>query len=535
MTRPPSPPPTLSGYTYVRHLGGGGFADVFLYRQDSLDRDVAIKVLLASASSPVERARFKNEGALMAKLSDAHANIVGVYDAAIGADGRPYLVMQYCPNPDMAHRCRTGSFTVAEVLSIGVQLAGAVESAHQQGILHRDIKPANVLTTASGKPALTDFGIAVTAAEAADPEAIGVSIPWSPPELLAAEPVGDARSDVYSLTATLYTLLARRSPLEIDGRRTTTADLLARIMRVPAPSTGRPDTPRSLERVLARGLVKDPAYRIASAEQLARALQDVQREMGAPITDLDFLSPNPEREMADLRPEAADHTRVRPLVINAQQPTVGETRHPTRMRDATRNRVDPHRTDAPDGTVMRGRPQVDAYSYLDPAPPTPPQSADTVVPPRTAPAPTAPVRRKGLRPIPLIVGAAGVAGAALLTWIVLSGGTGIPTPDQPVTSTAAATNLAIDPAGAEAIVPAPTGLTGAVTPDGVVFTWSNPAPRDGDSYSWTRTDAGAGATANQVPAPPVTVAGVARACIAVLLVRDEGQASAHPADECAGG
>jgi serine/threonine protein kinase len=535
MTRPPAPPPQLPGYTYLRRLGGGGFADVFLYRQDSLDREVAIKVLLASASSPAERARFKNEGALMAKLSDAHANIVGVYDAAIGADGRPYLVMQYCPNPDMAHRCRTGSFTVAEVLSIGVQLAGAVESAHQQGILHRDIKPANVLTTASGKPALTDFGIAVTAADAADPDAVGVSIPWSPPELLAADPVGDVRSDVYSLTATLYTLLARRSPLEIDGRRTTTADLLARIMRVPAPLTGRPDTPQSLERVLARGLVKDPASRIASAEQLARALQDVQREMGVPITDLDFLSPNPERELADLRPEAADHTRVRPLVINAQGPATGQTRDSTRMRDVAQNRADPGKFDLPDGTVLRGRPVANAYSYLDPVPPTTPQAADTVVPPRPVPAPVAPTRRRGLRPLPLIVGVAVLAGAGVLTWIVVSGGTGIPAPDGTSTSSAAATNLAIDPTEAEAVVPAPADLAGTVTSDGVVFTCSNPAPRDGDSYSWTRTDAGAAATANPVSAPPITVSGASQACIEVLVVRDVGRASAHPAQACAGG
>lgn len=530
MTRPPGPSPHLPSYTYLRHLGGGGFADVFLYRQDSLDREVAIKVLLASASSPAERARFKNEGALMAKLSDAHANIVGVYDAAIGADGRPYLVMQYCPNPDMARRCRTGSFTVPEVLAIGVQLAGAVESAHQQGILHRDIKPANVLTTAGGKPALTDFGIAVTAADAADPDAVGVSIPWSPPELLAADPVGDVRSDVYSLSATLYTLLARRSPMEVDGRRTTTADLLARIMRVPAPPTGRPDTPQSLERVLSRGLVKNPAYRIASAEQLARALQDVQREIGVPITELDFLSPNPERELADLRPEAADHTRVRPLVIHAQRPVAGDTGDSTRLRDATRNRPE-----VPDGTIMRGRPDAGAYAYLDPRPPAPPEAADTVVPPRPLPAEPTPAARKGLRPIPLVVGAAGLAAVGVLTWIVVSGGTDVPPPDAATTTSAAVTNLAIDPTGAEAVVPAPTDLAGTVTPDGVVFTWTNPAPQDGDGFTWSRTDAGADDSAHQVAAPPVTVTGVPQACIEVLLVRENGQATKHPAQACAGG
>ena len=117
MARPPAPAPELPGYTLIRHIGGGGFADVFLYRQESLDREVAIKVLLASDSSPAARARFENEGAVMARLSEEHRNIVPVYDAAICADGRPYLIMQYCPKPDLARRYKTGPFAVAEVLS----------------------------------------------------------------------------------------------------------------------------------------------------------------------------------------------------------------------------------------------------------------------------------------------------------------------------------------------------------------------------------------------------------------------------------
>lgn len=529
MSRPPSPAPRLEGYTYVRHLGGGGFADVFLYRQDSLDREVAIKVLLGSASSPADRARFKNEGALMAKLSDAHANIVRVYDAAIGADGRPYLVMQYCPHPDMAQRCRTGSFTVPEVLTIGVQLAGAVESAHQQGILHRDIKPANVLTTAAGRPALTDFGIAVTAADATDPDQIGLSIPWSPPELLAAEPVGDERSDVYSLVATLYTLLAGRSPLEVEGRKTPTAELITRIIRIPAPPTGRSDTPQSLERVLSRGLVKDPSYRTRSAEQLARALQEVQREIGLPITELDFLSPNPERQLAELGRDEADHTRVRPLVIDAQRPVPESTGDSTRLRGGT-----VLRGAVADGTVLRGRPARNAYAYLDAHQPELPPAADTVVPPRpahTSPAPTE-VRRS--RILPVAVGACALAGAGGLIWIVTAGGTDIPSPVPVTTPATATTNLAIDPTAPEAVVPAPADLAGSVTPAGVSFTWTNPAPQSGDSFSWTRTDGGDG-TAGQITSPAVIVPDATTACVEVVLVRENGQSSAHPAQACVGG
>ena len=125
VSRLPSRPPELAGYTLIRHLGGGGFADVFLYRQKNLDRDVAVKVLLAADSSADTRRRFEAEGQVMARLSEEHQNIVPVYDAAICSDGRPYLVMQYCPRDDLSKRYKASPLPVAEVLSIGVQLAGA--------------------------------------------------------------------------------------------------------------------------------------------------------------------------------------------------------------------------------------------------------------------------------------------------------------------------------------------------------------------------------------------------------------------------
>jgi len=551
MARPPAPAPELPGYTLIRHIGGGGFADVFLYRQESLDREVAIKVLLASDSSPAARARFENEGAVMARLSEEHRNIVPVYDAAICADGRPYLIMQYCPKPDLARRYKTGPFAVAEVLSTGVQLAGAVESAHRQGILHRDIKPANVLTTRSGRPALTDFGIAVTATAAEDPDAVGVSIPWSPPELLADEPVGDVRSDVYSLAATLYTLLARRSPLEPEGRPTTQADLLSRITRIPAPQTGRPDTPRSLERLLSRGLAKDPGLRYPSAAQLARALQQVQHEIGEPVTDFEFLAADPGVEMAELAPDAADHTRVRPIVIRAQGAGADQD-GVTRMRgaddllpgtdsDGTRSRTGAPGgpaaapdTTAPDTTVPEHtelRRRSSAGSYLDePAHPAPPPG-DTVVPTGPGPAVPASPRRPVLRPVPLAIAGVVLLAAGALTWIVAGGGTGAPTIDQGSTGTATTS----DPALAVVdVVPAPAGVTGSVTPDGVTFGWTNPDPQPGDSYDWQRTRTGQDEPVNRVTDPRVTIPGVQQACIEVVLVRDNGSSSVRPADACVG-
>ncbi|KGM14759.1 hypothetical protein N867_16315, partial [Actinotalea fermentans ATCC 43279 = JCM 9966 = DSM 3133] len=183
------------------------------------------------------------------------------------------------------------------------------------GILHRDIKPANVLVTDFGWPALTDFGIAATTATAA----VGMSIPWSPPELLADDPHGDARSDVYSLAATVYSLLAGRSPFELPGGPNTAADLVSRIERASLPLTGRVDVPSSLEAVLARAMDRDPARRHHSALALARALQQVEAELSLALTPLDLSdeagdAATPDRPApGEPTPGTDQATRLRPI------------------------------------------------------------------------------------------------------------------------------------------------------------------------------------------------------------------------------
>jgi serine/threonine protein kinase len=543
MKRPAAPAPELPGYTLIRLLGGGGFADVYLYRQRNLDREVAVKVLLVADPSPEAAARFKAEGTVMARLSEHHSNIVPVYDAAIAPDGRPYLVMQYCPKPDLAKRYKSESFVISEVLTIGVQLAGAVESAHQQGILHRDIKPANVLTTRSGRPALADFGIAVTTAAADDPDAVGVSIPWSPPELLADEPKGDRRSDVYSLTATLYTLLAGRSPLELPGRSNKQADLLGRVARVVPPPTGHPDAPASLERLLCRGLAKDPDQRYPSAQALADDLQRIQAEIGCPVTPLDLLTENLDAAAAALPDEQRDRTRIRPLVIRAQVSAVDDaagTRSRPPIGPADRRPPSPSEP-AIERTQVRSKPTGGAY--LDaPQTPTTPATAPMATPVMDQSAAAAgpavafgalpsdaaaePVTR---RRWPLLVGAAVLVLGAGLTWLVLSGGTTPPplpvTPAGPPSSTA----LAV-----VEVVPPPADLIGLATPEGLTFSWSNPDPQPGDSYDWRRSDLTEDEPVSRVTDPTVSIPGVQQGCIEVVLVRDNGGSSARPATGCVG-
>ncbi len=289
--RTPSNPPELSGYRYVRPLGTGGFSDVFVYEQLLPHRTVAVKVLLAGLG-PSGVASFTSEANLMARLS-THPYIVTIYDAGIAGDGRPYLVMEYCSRPNLSERYRARPLTVDDALRTGVRLASAVETAHRAGILHRDIKPGNVLTNDYGWPALTDFGIAA-AADAVpagrdagvgdDPEAstggsVGLSVPWSPPEMFLDVPAHDVRSDVFSLAATIHTVLAGRSPFETPTGPNTAVDLMARIERgqlTPLVARRRAALPRCRARQgdgVARGrpVPERPRVRPRAAAHRARA------------------------------------------------------------------------------------------------------------------------------------------------------------------------------------------------------------------------------------------------------------------------
>ena len=272
-------PPDLPGYQYIKHIGSGGNAQVYLYEQELPRRKVAVKVLNESALSEAARRRFTAEANVTAGL--AHRHIVQVFDANVTADGRPYLVMPYYPQPNMSVRARRSHFSIADVLRIGIQLGSAVETSHRHDVLHRDIKPQNILTDSYGEPALTDFGIATTTG-GDGPE--GLSVPWSPPEILYGTGPGDQRADVYSLGATLWHLLVGRSPFELPGGDNSTFSLMGRIQSDPPPRTQRADTPDSLERLLRQSMAKDPEARPQSAMELIRGLQSIEQELRLPLT-----------------------------------------------------------------------------------------------------------------------------------------------------------------------------------------------------------------------------------------------------------
>ena len=508
--REASAPPTLPGYEHLRTLGLGGFADVFLYRQDLPRRDVAVKVLLAGSLDDEVRARFQTEANLMAQLSH-HPSIVTVYQADIASDGRPYLVMEYCSRPGLAERYRSERISVAEVLRIGVRLASAVQTAHGAGILHRDIKPANVLTTDFGWPALTDFGIAATTGQGAG-ATVGMSIPWSPPELLAEHPHGDERSDVYSLAATLYSLLAGRTPFEIPGGQNGAQQLVSRIERAPLPPTGRDDVPADLQAVLDRAMAKVPELRHPSAAAFGRALQQVEADLRLPVTPLDLLDDGVVEPLAP-RPDtgAEDATRLRSIVEISSAPPVAP--------------VDDTSTRVRGPVTVQHEHQGAGPGFLAP-PPAPPE-----------PLPVGEVEQdddegpgRGRTVAALVSGAVVIAALAVVAAAALNGGGSQPRPgDTDFTATAGS--------AVEAVVPAPHSLEGERDESGdVTFSWVNPDPRPDDHYLWGVLTVTGETELEVVEEPTVTIPATRtgdEVCVEVSIVRADRRMSAQPAQACA--
>lgn len=536
MSRRPSPPPQLPGFTYVEPLGTGGFADVFLYEQQMPRRRVAVKVLLADRLSSNAAQEFADEANVMAMLS-THPAIVTIYQAGVAGDGRPYLVMEYCPRPNLQLRTRKEQFSVAEALRVGVQVAGAVETAHRAGVLHRDIKPANILVTEYNRPALTDFGIASTTG--ATGEASGMSVPWSPPESFAEPPRSGTRTDVWALGATLYSLLAGRSPFERPGQRNSSADLIERIERAALPPLGRPDSPESLQRLLERSMAKNPDDRYPSAVAFARALQKVQIELSHSVTPIDIVddhAPAEEREDDDdgltrvreivsIDPDVASFTRPSatterkgPAVAAPDVPRFDSPPASSPSIEQTQIRVPTSppsegEADGDERTIVRG-PKVVAPEAAASVPPT-------FLPPRSVPAADRTDKPRSRRGLWIAVSAAAavvaVVGGIVLLNVLVAGLE--PTPEA-TTESPSPQDVLSD------VVPRVGDLTGTRSGDQVSFTWTNQDPLEGDSFIWNIARASGAEDPQQTPETSATFSAPAgEVCIDVILRRDDGRAS----------
>lgn len=545
--RAPAAPPQLPGFSYVQVLGSGGFADVYLYEQALPRRRVAVKVLLAEKMTSGAVEQFQAEANVMAMLS-THPAIVTIYQAGVAEDGRSYLVMEYCSKPNLQVRARSAPISVAEALRVGIQVAAAVETAHRAGILHRDIKPANILVTEYNRPALTDFGIATTA-DGRDPSA-GMSIPWSPPESFADNPEFTVQSDVWALGATVYNLLAGRSPFEVPGGRNGGADLIRRIESEPLARLERPDAPASLFQVLERAMAKRPVDRFESAVAFARALQKVQIELAHSVTPIDILDDAPPVEEQE---EDGELTRVRGIV--SIDPHTAPAAGPTWERSALAAGFGT----GPDATVQRdtsgwapgGAPAdtgADATVLRPPTaiPPAAPVTSEvdegtmlrapqrTAATPAATPAATGPApatattapparSRKGLW-IGLIAAAvvAVVVVGAVLVASALAPPAEVAGPQETATTAPEPQDPVAD------FIAAPERSDHTIRGGEVIFRWVNPDPQEGDTYVWQRVRLDGGeAAAENVAKTSVVVPldGDTQVCIDVSVRRENGATS----------
>jgi TolB-like protein/Tfp pilus assembly protein PilF len=264
-------------YEIVESLGSGGMGVVYRARDTRLGREVAIKVLRQDASWTADaRDRLLREARAISKLS--HPNICAVHDIAEIA-GDTFIVMELVPGVQLTDRLTAQGVDPETAVRWGVQLADALEHAHQHGIVHRDVKPSNVVVTPAGSVKLVDFGIA--AARPADPDATTLFAPAQAPAFAGTPPymapevlrggVADARSDIWSLGVLLHESLAGTRPFEGLTRE----DITTAILR-DAPKPLPPHVPPELGRIVTRCLTKDPGGRYQRAGEVRAALEAVQ-------------------------------------------------------------------------------------------------------------------------------------------------------------------------------------------------------------------------------------------------------------------
>jgi tetratricopeptide (TPR) repeat protein/tRNA A-37 threonylcarbamoyl transferase component Bud32 len=271
----------IGDHELLEVIAQGGMGVVYKARQKSLNRLVALKLLLGGAhASPDFQQRFRQEAQTAAKLQ--HPNIVPIYE--IGEHERqPFFTMEFVAGPDLARRTREQSLPPTKTAEYVKTVAEAVQYAHEQGVLHRDLKPSNILVGPDDRPRVTDFGLARQIAADSSLTSSGATLGtpgYLPPEQASMKrgKVGP-HSDIYSLGAVIYHLLTSRPPF-LAG---TIADTLQQVMDTePVPPRRlNPTVPRDLETICLKCLDKDPVRRYSTAKGLAEDLGRFLR--GEPI------------------------------------------------------------------------------------------------------------------------------------------------------------------------------------------------------------------------------------------------------------
>ena len=263
--------PTVLGgrYRVLDRLGAGGMATVYLAEDERLGRKVAVKRLHSDSPEDAAR-RFEREAKVGASLS--HPNLLTVFDTVADDEG-VLIVMEYVEGENLAQLMARERVPPEQAISIIRQVAGALDNAHQAGVVHRDVKPPNILISPDGKAKLADLGIA-TASERTQITAVGTVL--GTPSYMAPEQLEGGRItkavDIYALAAVAFELLGGRKARQ--GR--TPLEIAHQVANEPTPDIREAwsDAPPAAAEVLQRGMARDPGERPRSAGQLARSLDD---------------------------------------------------------------------------------------------------------------------------------------------------------------------------------------------------------------------------------------------------------------------
>lgn len=307
MTHPPASAQmigkVLSGrYRLEAKLGSGGMSTVFLARDEVLDRAVAVKLMHEGMlGDPDQLERFNQEARAVAKLSNP--NVVAVIDA--GEDGgRPYIVFEYVKGETLKQRIgRIGALDTTEALAYAIEVAQALEVAHERGMVHRDVKPQNVLIDATGRAKLTDFGISRQLDEegmTGEGKVVGTT-DYVAPEQAMGQPV-DPRSDVYSLGIVLFEMLTGDVPFQAESQVGVAMKHIGE--EIPDVQKIRPDISAATASTVDRATAKEPEDRYQAVAEMAdemRAALEVeairQGGTGSEATSILDAVPPPARQL----------------------------------------------------------------------------------------------------------------------------------------------------------------------------------------------------------------------------------------------
>ncbi len=289
----------IGHYKILEKLGSGGMGEVWLATDTRLERKVALKFLPPEAASEEEQTRFIREAQAASALD--HPNICTIHEVNETDDDRTYIAMAYCDGETIKKKIARGPLELEEALDIAIQIGEGLGRAHKEGIVHRDIKPANTILTKDGTVKIVDFGLAKLTG-ATQLTKTGTSMgtaAYMSPEQVRGEEV-DHRTDIWALGVMLYEMVTGHLPFQGEND---TAVIYSVLNEDPETLVSmRKDIPRALDEVVGKALVKDPANRYQSAQEMVNDLKGLssvetgQLEWEKSIVVLPFEDMSPDKD-----------------------------------------------------------------------------------------------------------------------------------------------------------------------------------------------------------------------------------------------